>query len=280
MTDIDTGQIGPRLRERRLELKLSPEEVAAQTRIRKTYLLALEDERFDELPGKVYVIGFLQNYARVLGIPSEPLVEALTPPLDEAARPALNLRPVRQTITPLGVKKKSRVPLLLILLGVLVGAGVLWLLVTWGGSGSKTDVAPQVAVPDKEVAAPAVAETAEPQAGVPVSEPADNVPATEEAAEAEPVDQKIVEASPSLPPGGGTVKVVVAGHGRFQVAVDEGRRRDYVAKPGLSLSWRVQQKIDLALDVDGKVRLLIDGKEYVVAGNRHLKMAAAEAQGD
>lgn len=46
-----------------------------QTKIRKKYLVALEEENFDIMPGKVYVRGFLRNYARFLGINGEDLVD-------------------------------------------------------------------------------------------------------------------------------------------------------------------------------------------------------------
>ena len=46
-----------------------------QTKIRKKYLVALEEENFDIMPGKVYVRGFLRNYARFLGVNGEDLVD-------------------------------------------------------------------------------------------------------------------------------------------------------------------------------------------------------------
>ncbi|HKL27410.1 MAG TPA: helix-turn-helix domain-containing protein, partial [Desulfuromonadales bacterium] len=61
MTESEPLNIGNKLRHRRQELNLSLDEVARQTKIRKTYILAIEEERFEELPGKVYIVGFLQN---------------------------------------------------------------------------------------------------------------------------------------------------------------------------------------------------------------------------
>jgi cytoskeletal protein RodZ len=77
MQEAATKEIGSVLRSRRQEMGLSLEQVAERTKIRKAHLDALEEEAFDVLPGKVYVIGFLQNYARFLGIPAEPLLNAL-----------------------------------------------------------------------------------------------------------------------------------------------------------------------------------------------------------
>jgi len=52
------------------------EEASAATRIRSSYLEALEQERFDELGGNVYAKGFLRSYATFLGVDPAPLLEA------------------------------------------------------------------------------------------------------------------------------------------------------------------------------------------------------------
>jgi len=76
------GQIGEELRRAR-ELKgLSLRDVEEATKIRMKYLIALEADDFEALPGRVYVIGFLRTYARFLGINDENLVnqvKSLTP---------------------------------------------------------------------------------------------------------------------------------------------------------------------------------------------------------
>jgi cytoskeletal protein RodZ len=56
------------LRQRREELDLSLEQVEADTRIRQSYLEALESETFDALPDAVVGRGFLRNYARYLAL--------------------------------------------------------------------------------------------------------------------------------------------------------------------------------------------------------------------
>src|SRR5579884_927332 len=66
--------IGERLRSARLARGLSLDDVEAGTRIRRRFLEALEREEFDELPGPVYVRGFLRIYGEFLGIPAEELL--------------------------------------------------------------------------------------------------------------------------------------------------------------------------------------------------------------
>jgi len=61
-------EIGTSLRAAREHQKLELAEVERETRIRTKYLRALEDERFDVLPGTAYVKGFLRTYADFLGL--------------------------------------------------------------------------------------------------------------------------------------------------------------------------------------------------------------------
>lgn len=64
-------EVGRLLRQAREDLGLSLAEVEARTKIRSRYLLALEEGQYDVLPGKVYALGFLRNYAEFLGLDVE-----------------------------------------------------------------------------------------------------------------------------------------------------------------------------------------------------------------
>jgi helix-turn-helix protein len=61
-------QIGPSLREARTRRGLSAADVHKAVRIRERYLTALEEERWDMLPGDAYTKGFLRTYAEFLGL--------------------------------------------------------------------------------------------------------------------------------------------------------------------------------------------------------------------
>ena len=67
---------GTMLKEARETRGLTLAEVAAMTRIPRTTLLHLEQDRFDELTADVFVRGHLRNYARELGLDSESLVRS------------------------------------------------------------------------------------------------------------------------------------------------------------------------------------------------------------
>jgi hypothetical protein len=60
--------IGSSLREARTRRGLSPADVHRAIRIRERYLTALEEERWEMLPGDAYSKGFLRTYADFLGL--------------------------------------------------------------------------------------------------------------------------------------------------------------------------------------------------------------------
>jgi cytoskeletal protein RodZ len=68
--------IGEALRSAREAQGKSLDDAAVATRIRSSYLEALEEERFGDLGGNVYAKGFLRSYAGYLGVDPAPLLEA------------------------------------------------------------------------------------------------------------------------------------------------------------------------------------------------------------
>lgn len=69
------GAFGDILRSKRQELGYSLDQVEEETKIRKYYIKALEEENFSVLPAKVYAIGFVRRYARFLSINEDEAVE-------------------------------------------------------------------------------------------------------------------------------------------------------------------------------------------------------------
>jgi cytoskeleton protein RodZ len=68
-------EIGGSLREARLKRNLTSADVQKAIRIRDRYLQALEEERWELLPGDAYVKGFLRTYADYLGLDGSLYVE-------------------------------------------------------------------------------------------------------------------------------------------------------------------------------------------------------------
>ncbi|HEX3332269.1 MAG TPA: helix-turn-helix domain-containing protein [Gaiellales bacterium] len=77
------GELGAKLRGERERRGIGIDEVEAETRIRAKFLLALEEERFDVLPGPAYVRAFVRDYAEQLGLDPQEMVAELN------ARPEL-----------------------------------------------------------------------------------------------------------------------------------------------------------------------------------------------
>ena len=63
-----TETIGSLLKQKRESRKMSVAELSRVTRIPVTALDSIEADRFDDLPGEVFVRGFLKSYAQAVGI--------------------------------------------------------------------------------------------------------------------------------------------------------------------------------------------------------------------
>jgi hypothetical protein len=73
-TQPPPASVGARLRLERELLGMSIEEVARATRIPVTSLERVENDRFDDLPGEVFVRGFLRSYAKTVGLEADEIL--------------------------------------------------------------------------------------------------------------------------------------------------------------------------------------------------------------
>jgi cytoskeleton protein RodZ len=67
---------GRRLRVQRQSRGITIERVATQLHLRHEIIEALEQDRFEALPGAVFVTGYLRNYAKLIGLDPAPLIAA------------------------------------------------------------------------------------------------------------------------------------------------------------------------------------------------------------
>lgn len=70
--------VGQFLREQREARHMSVEEVSRATRVPVQSVERIEADRFDELPGEVFVRGFLRSYARALGVSQDEVMARYT----------------------------------------------------------------------------------------------------------------------------------------------------------------------------------------------------------
>ncbi len=68
------NQVGDVLREARCSFGVELAQIGASLRIKPAYLAALEEARYQELPGPTYAVGFLRAYAEHLGLDGEEMV--------------------------------------------------------------------------------------------------------------------------------------------------------------------------------------------------------------
>jgi Helix-turn-helix domain len=125
-----TTGIGPALREARTSRGITVDEASRDTKIKPSYLRALEREQFDSLQGEVYVRGFLRSYSSYLGLDPDKVVSAYAgdgvaePP---AVRPPRPTRAERRGLRLLHRTANYRLALALavVLIGVFAAVGLL-----------------------------------------------------------------------------------------------------------------------------------------------------------
>ncbi len=80
--------VGAALRQAREARGLAIDDVAQQLKFASRQIESLENERFDRLPGPTIARGMVRNYARLLKIDPEPLIELMAPRVEKAPDPA------------------------------------------------------------------------------------------------------------------------------------------------------------------------------------------------
>jgi cytoskeleton protein RodZ len=174
---------GATLKARRIELGHSLENVASQLKLTQRQIEAIENERFDELPGNTFVRGFVRNYARFLDLPWEPLHAYLEQHLpverQQAALPRVN----EEASVLLGGSRSSSSILLVLVVLVAFAAGVGGVLWFWQQPATPELLSPSPAELPKVV----VLDMASEASHVAASQPASAVMAASSASAVLPV---------------------------------------------------------------------------------------------
>ena len=103
--------LGETLRQARLDKSVSLADAARDTRIRRSYLEALEAEDVASLPPPVYTRGFLRTYAEYLGLNAQAMVDLYQPPARREPSP-----PLRPAVPHLAIPRQ--IPLRPVMYGI------------------------------------------------------------------------------------------------------------------------------------------------------------------
>ena len=179
---------------------LSVADVAAQLRLSPRQVQALEADRYEDLPGAVFVRGFIRNYARLLKLDPASLLDALEPELVQDA--PLRVRETSGTLPLAGRRDRAR-PLLIVFCLILAAALAAGGYELWSRqaeqrthTASSQTSAPPVAVQQEQVQqpAPTVVESRGPGSAYSPAPPAPSEPAVT----ATPVEP-VAQAAPGAP---------------------------------------------------------------------------------
>lgn len=121
---------GRRLRVQRQSRGIEVERIAAQLHLRVAAVEALEQDRYQDLPGPVFIAGYLRNYARLVGLDPEPLIATY-----RATTPAAETTSLR--VSPLPRQEIGSGHIMVRLISLALLAAVIAMLVLWWQSRSE-----------------------------------------------------------------------------------------------------------------------------------------------
>ena len=74
---------GRKLKEIRMSRGIELDEIVEATKVRKKQLIKIEEEKYGELPAKIFLKGFLMSYASHLGLDSQKVVNDILKKVEE-----------------------------------------------------------------------------------------------------------------------------------------------------------------------------------------------------
>jgi cytoskeleton protein RodZ len=280
--------IGAALKQAREAQGLAIDDVALQLKFAPRQIESLEQERFDRLPGPTIARGMVRNYARLLKLDPEPLIERLSPRVD----PPPDANQIAQRYKQAQPFSDSAKRSTLLYAGFSVGVLVLvaGLAYEWNQQKTQPPPAPaperaqpaeppaQTAVVAQEpapapepAAAPAVAE--KPPAAPPVAEK--KPPAATPAAR-KPEAEKIAAAEESDKLAPGTHRIVLRTEGEAWIEVKDGAGRLLIASlnpAGTERVVRGRPPFDLVIGNASSVKLTYDGKPVDLRPHTRVEVA-------
>jgi cytoskeletal protein RodZ len=310
MSEIyEQHSLGTVLRDYRQSQNRSLEEVAKGTRIRLIFLEALEEDRYDLLPGKAYVSGFVKSYSRFIGLDGEALLREFADEIEASWLEETNYKAESVMTQPLEFtpKKKSAHSQNTVLWGVIsviALASLVWMF--WGGPQPEpptevTTVEDPVGVHEEApLQTPEVVEDErlpnKPEEAIVevVPKPLPEAAVLEEQTIPEPAKDKAeVSVTPttfssapevlSLPikKSGSVIKMKAHGEGSLSLQIDKLQKKNYRLKEDMILSWKIHKHAVFNFEKSGPVQIWMDNQEVALQGALRLAVGTpAEGQND
>jgi cytoskeleton protein RodZ len=86
---IKDGKVGTMLHDVRTKKKIDIDDVAKNLRIKKAYLIAIEESDYENIPEAPYGVGFVRSYASFLGLNSARIVQLFKEETQQIVEPAI-----------------------------------------------------------------------------------------------------------------------------------------------------------------------------------------------
>ncbi len=261
--DIEESKpLGSQLKELREAKGLTLADMEKETRIRQSFLKALEEDRFEALPGETYIVGFLRNYAAALGLDKEEVLAAYQAKTQKIPSQAI----VHGKESPVAGNRIARRWWLLLLVAVLL----LVVLISLGRMSLKSFQSRTVAQESlstshetsEETTTPRQAEEPETPGGETTSSvQMDLPPDVDSSSEPRTTDDSKIAASPVfIPSKGALVSARALASGWLEVQVDDRPAQRYQLQPDTALDWRVGHSIRLEAGQPKLLALWLDEK--------------------
>ncbi len=266
--------LGALLRNERENRGLSHEQLAQMTRLRKHFLVAMENEEWKDLPPSVFVKGFIKSYAKALGLDEDKLLDLYKSTVpDDVALP-----------TPIMATKRSRRGIFLALalcLGALALALYLWMGRPLPEQTSvQTEKGPSAEIPEQPAQeGPPVAQEMEQGASlkkqeetveaspssvgqaetdIPESEPEEKEPTKY------PSDEDLLtpsRAEPSGPTDWRVLTGIVHLRTWIRIYIDDEAPKEYILQPGSRPQWKARTGFYVLLGNAAGMDFEFDGKD-------------------
>ncbi len=249
--------IGERLRNAREARGYSLDAMERLTKVRTTYLRALEDERFDLLPERIYVRGFLRTYAVALGFNPQELLEIYDRAFVEPLGPIVGDRAVEIPIRPAAPRSRFR----RLLVFAVTALGLVLIFLAYVGVQQVRDFnqpVPPARPPAPPAPAPAPPAPA-PALPAPAPAPPASAPAPPTPAVSAPSPPSNIQPAPTQLAG---VRLELKASGRSWVRVvgDGNLLFDGFVVAGDVRTWTAVKQLDVQIGLVSAVALVVNGR--------------------